>query len=391
MGGHEDVAGHADPLRELGAILRDSNARTFVAEVDGRVVGVANVQARSSLTHDARSALLSSVAVAEESRGRGIGSALLGAVEDAARTLGCTRIGLQSALVRERAHAFYRERGFEELRPSANFRRTIPQLAPDASLVLQFLARAARAASAVDAAIVDLGGAASVGMGADGAATEAVDRAAEIAAVAELRALSLPIVSEEAGVIGDDPRGNDVWIALDPLDGSRNFRAGLPPYGIAIGLVRDGAPLAGFVCDLSSGKRWWAGDDGYAYADGRAIRARRGELIAMPSPRGVEPLERPRDVRHRARISGSCAIDLCRVADGSLSAFDGMDRPVVHTHDLAGPLAILRAAGACVRDLTGSEPRLVPDPSHAYHIVAAADADLTERLRTGRVARSAER
>ncbi|GAC1303035.1 MAG: hypothetical protein NVSMB21_01700 [Vulcanimicrobiaceae bacterium] len=384
MGGHEEILTHGDPLREFGALLRDSQARAVVACGDGRVVGVLVVQARSSLTSDERIARLGGVVVDASLRGTGIGTRLLAAADDAARSLGCTSISLQSSARRTGARAFYRERGYVEGAPAATFSRRVPLPSDGASIVTRFLAYAARAASAVDAAIVDLGGAAAVGMGADGAATEAADRAAETAALAALRPLSLPIVSEEAGLIGDDPRGNDLWIALDPLDGSRNFRAGLPPYGIAVGLVRDGVAVAGFVCDLSSGRRWWAGDDGIAYADGRAIRARRGELIAMPSPRGVEALERPHGIRHRARISGSCALDLCRVADGSLSAFVGLERPVAHTHDLAGPLAILRAAGASVSDESGAEPRLVPDPARAYRIVAASDAELAERLRTGR-------
>jgi len=111
------------------------------------------------------------------------------------------------------------------------------------------------------------------------------------------------------------------------------------------------------------------------------VHARRGELIALPSPEGVDDLVRPRRVGHRARISGSCAIDLCRVADGSLSAFVALRRPVAHAHDLAAPLAILHAAGATVRDAAGNVPRLVPDPSRAYRIVVAADEELAERLR----------
>jgi 3'(2'), 5'-bisphosphate nucleotidase len=381
MGGHEDILSHADPMRELGALLRNSNSRALVASVAERIVGVAFVQARSSITGDERIAWLGGVSVDEALRGSGVGALLLRAAEEAARTLGCARIALQSSERRVRAHAFYRSHGYIEESPAARFSRPVSLPERDATIVARFLALAARAASSVDGAIVGLSGATSVGMGADGAATEAVDLAAETAAVAVLRDLSLPIVSEEAGVIGDDPRGNDMWISLDPLDGSRNFRAGLPPYGIAIGLVRAGVALAGFVCDLSSGRRWWAGDDGLAYADGRIVRSRRGELIGMPSPPSDHDLVRPRNVRHRARISGSCALDLCRVADGSLSAFVALARPVVHAHDLAGPLAILHAAGACVRDQTGAEPLIVPDPSQAYRLVAAADEELAERLR----------
>lgn len=379
MGGHEDLLAHRDPMRELGALLRNSNARALVACDDDRVVGVIFVQARSSITSGERIAWLGGVAVDRAKRGSGIGARMLSAADDAARLLGCTSIALQSSARRTEAHAFYRKNGYVEESPAARFSRTVPTPVAG-SIVARFLACAARAVSAVDAAIVDLHGAASVGMGADGAATEAVDRAAETAAVAALRELSLPIVSEEAGVIGDDPRGGDVWISLDPLDGSRNFRAGLAPYGIAIGLVRGGVAIAGFVGDLSSGKRWWAGEDGSAYADGRIVHAKRGELIGMPSPPGTHDLVRPGQIRHRVRVSGSCAIDLCRVADGSLSAFVAVARPVVHAHDLAGPSAILRAAGATVRDETGRMPRIVPDPSQSYRIIAAADDELAERL-----------
>ncbi len=380
MGGHDDVTGYADPLRELGSLLRDSNARTIVADIDGRVRGVAVVQARSSLTSDRRIAWLGGFAVDETVRGSGIGAAMLVAIDAAARDLGCTTIDLQSSAVRTRAHDFYRKNGFVEGTAAARFSRVVPPPSRDASLATRFLAGAARAASAVHAAIVDLGDAAAVGMGADGARTEAADRTAETAALGELLALGISIVSEEAGIVGRAPARGDAWIALDPLDGSRNFRAGHPPYAIAMGLVRDGRALAGFVCDLSSGRRWHAGEDGIAYADGTRIAARRGELIGMPSPTRDRDVARPRTIAHRVRISGSCAIDLCRVADGSLGAFLGIDRPVVHTHDLAGPLAILTAAGGVAYDVSSRTPTLEPDATKTYAIVAAADDALARQI-----------
>ncbi|GAC1498176.1 MAG: hypothetical protein NVS1B2_20890 [Vulcanimicrobiaceae bacterium] len=376
MGGHDDVATHDDALRELGGILRDSDARTVVAQCDGRVVGVAVLQARASLTSDARVGWLSAFAIEASRRRAGIGSVLLDAVDDAARTLGCARIDVQSSAWRAGAHAFYRTRGFAESAQAARFSRAVAPVPHDASLAARFLAAAARAASAVNAAIVELGGSPAVGMGADGARTEAADRAAESAAIGILETLGLPIVSEEAGLVGPTPRAGEAWVSLDPLDGSRNFRAGHPPYAIAIGLVRDGVALAGFVCDLSSGRRWYAGDDGIAYADGARITARRGELIGMSSPTRDRSVARPRDIAHRVRISGSCAIDLCRVADGALGAFLGVDRPVVHTHDLAGPLAIITAAGGVAYDISGRTPLLEPDPTKTYAIVAAADDGL---------------
>ena len=365
-GGHDDVGIHADALREYGSLLRDSNARTIVAEYDGRVIGIAVVQARASLTSDRRIAWIGGFAVDATLRRSGIGRAMLDAIDDAARNLGCATIDLQSSAWRDGAHAFYRRNGFDEATSAARFSRVVPAPHADASLETRFLACAARAASAVNAAIVDLGS----------ARTEAGDVAAEDAAIAVLRELGLAIVSEEIGLVGAPPGLGDAWISLDPLDGSRNFRAGYPPFAIAVGLVRDGVAIAGFVCDLTSGRRFYAGDDGFAYADGTRIAARRGALVGLPSPARDREVPRLHDLAHRARISGSTALDLCRVADGSLGAFVGIDRQVAHTHDLAGPLAIVCAAGGVVIDCDGRTPVLVPDTMATYAIVAAADGEL---------------
>lgn len=51
--------------------------------------------------------------VASEARGRGIGGALLRRVEALAFRCGCEAIQLESGIQRERAHSFYRARGFE--------------------------------------------------------------------------------------------------------------------------------------------------------------------------------------------------------------------------------------------------------------------------------------
>jgi len=361
MGGHDDVAANSDPLRHLATLLRRSDARVVVAESAGRVAGFAEIQARPTSIGDAYEAWLGALAVADGFRGRGIGSALLAAVDDAARELGCSRIELESSEWRDEAHAFYRERGYDERTPARRFRRQVPERR-HASLEEHFLDAAARAATGVAAAIVD--------------------RAAERAAVEALAPLGIPIVSEERGLIGHMPQAGDAWIALDPLDGSRNFRAGYPPYATAIGLVRDGRPLAGFVCELVSGRRWSARAGAGAFADGRAIAAKRGTLLGLPSPTRERDLPRPPGGVQRIRVSGSTSIDLCRVADGSLGAFVALERGVVHVHDLAGPLAILIEAGAAVVDRAGEVPLLKPDPAEVFHIVAAADAEFAHSLRS---------
>jgi fructose-1,6-bisphosphatase/inositol monophosphatase family enzyme/ribosomal protein S18 acetylase RimI-like enzyme len=234
----------------------------------------------------------------------------------------------------------------------------------------RFLQAAAHAAQAAADAVTGLQGAEPVGVGADGAPTEAADRAAENAALDHLLPLGFPVLSEEAGLVHGPV--DDAWIALDPLDGSRNFRAGLAPYATSIGLIRDGRPVAGFVLDHTTGRHW------SGVADEPVKRRGGSRMIAVPSPDLPATLDYPGF--GRVRISGSTAIDLCRVADGTLAAFDARHRDVVHVHDLAGPLAVLTAAGAFVRTLDGDEPVLRPDAAYCQRLVAAGSLEDLDRL-----------
>lgn len=378
MGSHEDVGRGADPMRRLGALLQNSETRVIVAERDGRIVGFAELQARTSTTGDVREAWLGALAVHADHRSTGVGGALLRAIDAAACELGCVRIALESSAWRTEAHGFYRSHGFAQRSPAERFERAAVPIAGD-DCIQRFLSLAARAAGAVQCAIAGLAERGAVGIGADGAPTEAADRAAEDAALETLAPLGVTIVSEERGIVGATIATGDYWIAIDPLDGSRNFRAGYPPYATAMGLVRDGLAVAGYVCELGSMRRWWS-DGARAFADGGRIAARAGRLVAQPSPTPGQTLATPDIPGYRLRISGSTATDLCRVADGSLAAFVALDRRVTHVHDLAGPLAILHAAGATVLDgTTGAPPALRPDPMLTYAIVAAADARFATR------------
>jgi myo-inositol-1(or 4)-monophosphatase len=52
------------------------------------------------------------------------------------------------------------------------------------------------------------------------------------------------IIDEESGVIDNNSRFT--WV-VDPIDGTSNFAAGLPLYGIMVGLLDDGFPVAGGI------------------------------------------------------------------------------------------------------------------------------------------------
>jgi ribosomal protein S18 acetylase RimI-like enzyme len=98
-------------LQRLGASAAD---RLVVAELEGKVVGLASVNVSLALEYDDPAAKLGAIAVDESYRRRGIGEALVDAIEEEASRRGCCLIFLTSAERREDAHAFYRRLGFEE-------------------------------------------------------------------------------------------------------------------------------------------------------------------------------------------------------------------------------------------------------------------------------------
>lgn len=105
----------ADAVRRRIELLAASGAdRLVVAELGGRIVGLAAIHVSPSLEYDEPAAKLSAIVVDREHRRRGIGEALVAAMEAEARTRGCGLIFLTTAERRRDAHAFYRRIGWEE-------------------------------------------------------------------------------------------------------------------------------------------------------------------------------------------------------------------------------------------------------------------------------------
>ncbi|MEM9033504.1 MAG: inositol monophosphatase family protein [Actinomycetota bacterium] len=329
----------------LGALRAWPNARLLVVADPQRVHGVAALEAGLAVEADGRSASLV---------GWGLG---VDAPEDAGELLRSAAIAAAAEL------ACVRLTG----QPLGEI-----EIGPGEDPTERFVRAACRAADDIAAATVDLRALPDVGTGADGAATKAADRVAEELALERLVPLGIPICSEERGHIGDpDPVGT--WIAVDPIDGTRNYLRDLPPYAFAAGVVEGGVVTTGVVVDLTSGRRWIGRRGRGATVDGRVCRPRPGGPVAVPSVApGAEVGSLP-EGHSRVRMSGSTTVDLCRVADGSLGAFVDLDRAVVHVHDLAGPLAVLREAGVPVLDPTGRPPELVPDPRWTTHLLVGAE------------------
>lgn len=183
----------------------------------------------------------------------------------------------------------------------------------------------------------------------------------------------------EDGFAGEERGGHAgtsgiTWV-VDPIDGTVNYLYGLPAYAVSVAAVVGdptvaGAwrPVAGAVVDPVTGERFTASLGGGARrAVGESVRALRvgdteiafalcgtgfgydaerrrwqGEVLALLLPR-------VRDIRR----FGSAALDLCRVADGSLDVY--YERGL-NPWDFAAGWLVAEEAGALVTGLDEGHP-----------------------------------
>jgi GNAT superfamily N-acetyltransferase len=99
--------------------------RIVVADLDGGAVGLAHLQVAPAIERDRPAAKIGALVVDEAHRGRGIGRALLQALEDEARSRGCELLFVTTAERRDDAHAFYERVGLE--RTGRRYGRTLSE------------------------------------------------------------------------------------------------------------------------------------------------------------------------------------------------------------------------------------------------------------------------
>jgi 3'(2'), 5'-bisphosphate nucleotidase len=254
---------------------------------------------------------------------------------------------------------------------------TVSGPGPGAPLADRFRHLAALAATQVEIAVALARDSGEHRTKSDGSPSLAADEAAHAAAVEVLGGLGVTVLSEERRdrpVVDGEP-----WIVLDPLDGTGNFSAGLPPWAFSAGLVDGGVPVAGLVADLASGRRWTGVLGAGAERDAVPIEPRAGSTVVVPSGPGGAAVAVPSTAR-RVRVTGCTAVDLCLVADGSAAAWHDLDRSGTHVHDVAGGLAVLLAAGGVALTADGAPLRLEPDTVTKIRFAAASSVAEAEEL-----------
>jgi GNAT superfamily N-acetyltransferase len=115
-----DLPAMAELLGQLGYPASADDLATRLARlpesttvfVTDDVTGLAALDVRHGLQHDAPRAQIVALVVHEDERGRGLARELLRAVEDLARAAGCRQLTVVSGDHRPDAHAAYRALGY---------------------------------------------------------------------------------------------------------------------------------------------------------------------------------------------------------------------------------------------------------------------------------------
>ncbi|MDZ4265401.1 MAG: inositol monophosphatase family protein [Mycobacterium sp.] len=203
-------------------------------------------------------------------------------------------------------------------------------------------------------------------------ATE-VDLAIERRVVAELTRLTgIGVHGEEFG--GEPLDAELVWV-LDPIDGTFNYAAGLPTAAMLLGLLADGEPLLGLTWLPFTGQRYTAMAGGPVRCNGEVLATLQPTAISdsvigigtfniesrgrYPGRYRVAVLEGLSRECSRLRMHGATGVDLAYVAAGILGGAISYGH---HVWDHAAGVALVRAAGGVVTDLSG-EPWAVSSPS----------------------------
>ena len=103
-----------EAVERLEYFARSDEWETFVAVIDDNVAGFIGIMNGISYTIEGCYAEIAALAVSEETRRGGIGTALVGKAEAWARSRGIHEVGLHSNLQRLEAHLFYEKNGYSK-------------------------------------------------------------------------------------------------------------------------------------------------------------------------------------------------------------------------------------------------------------------------------------
>jgi myo-inositol-1(or 4)-monophosphatase len=139
-----------------------------------------------------------------------------------------------------------------------------------------------------------------------------------------------------------------VWI-VDPLDGTREFVEGIPEWCCSVGLVRDGKPFAGGICNPATGEVFVGSVESGLHFNGKPAqptsrsKLEGGVVLASRSEVKRGEWDQFQGRSFEVRPTGSVAYKLARVAAGLADATWTLTPK--HEWDVAAGVALIESAG----------------------------------------------
>ena len=165
-----------------------------------------------------------------------------------------------------------------------------------------------------------------------------------------------------------------VWV-VDPLDGTREFVTGIPEWCVSIGLVVDGEPMAGGICNPVTGETIVG-----ARGAGVTLNGRPAAVSGRPTLEGARVVASRSEVKRgewqgyredlfEIRPMGSVAYKLGLVAAGLVDATWTLTPK--HEWDVAAGVALVLAAGGAIVTGAPEETRFNRPQPRLTRLIAA--------------------
>ena len=153
------------------------------------------------------------------------------------------------------------------------------------------------------------------------------------------------------------PQDGETYFILDPIDGTAMFVAGLPIWGISLGIIQSGKPIAGFFYMPATDDFYYTETDGPVYLNETETSLKpfdgiQRESLLFAGSRMHQKFDINTDYPGKIRCLGSTEAHICYVATGSA---DVALVSSAYIWDLAAGVALLYRNGGIARYINGDE------------------------------------
>jgi myo-inositol-1(or 4)-monophosphatase len=170
------------------------------------------------------------------------------------------------------------------------------------------------------------------------------------------------VIAEETGFHWN---GSEYTWVVDPLDGTSNFAAGIPWFGVLVAVLRNFEPVVAGMYLPFYDQLYLAAKGEGATRNGQPVRVSpestlKNVLLAYSLDYSPDPAKTAAETRIMGELvrnvrnlrSTNSAVDFCYVADGRLG---GCVNQTTGLWDIVAPWLVIREAGGMCTDIDGQE------------------------------------